>query len=91
VTAAELLVEFDDAHIGSGHEAHHAEQYQSGVLPQPPVEAPVSGVLVVHGQLDRRRNDHAQRAEAHRSDQRDEGPQIGQGHGDSSAQNLKWK
>lgn len=67
MTAAEFGVEFDDADIGSGHETHHAEQYQSGVLPQPPIEAPVSGILMIHGQLNGRRNDHAQRTQAHRS------------------------
>lgn len=69
MAAAELGVEFDDADVGPGHEAHHAEQYQSGVLPQPPVEAPVPGILVVHGQLNDRWHNHAQRAQAHGADQ----------------------
>lgn len=88
MAALELIPELGYAHICARYEAHNAEQYQAGVLPQSPLEAPEARILVIHGQLDHRRHNHAQCAEADGADERDEWPKIGQCHSDATAENL---
>lgn len=89
MAALELIPELGYAYICACYEAHNAEQYQARVLPQSPLEAPESRILVIHGQLDHRGHNHAQCAEADGADERDEWTKIGQCHSDATAENLE--
>lgn len=91
MAALELIPELGYAHICARYEAHNAEQYQARVLPQSPLEAPEARILVIHGQLDHRRHNHAQCAEADGADEGDEWPKIGQCHSNATAENLDEK
>lgn len=87
----ELLLELAYADICARYETDNAEQYQATVLPQSPLETPESRILVIHGQLDYRGHDHAQRAEADSADEGDEWAKIGKCHSNATAKKLSWR